>query len=413
MDLEHAHIVGDHYNNKYNHSGFSTAALHAGQDPDKWKCRSVVPHIALSSTYKQFSPSVHAGFEYSRSGNPTRQVLEECLAPLEKAKYALAFSSGLGATTTLSYMLKSGDHVLSVDDVYGGTNRFFRQCAGRMGINIDFVDMRDMELTEKGLKPNTAMVWIETPTNPTLKLVDIGAVVAVVRKTHPTAIIVVDNTFASSFFQNPLLLGADIVIQSLTKYMNGHSDVVMGAVMLNDDELHARLKFLQNACGAIPSPFDCYLVNRGLKTLAVRMKEHQVNGLIVAKWLSQNPRVEKVIYPGLESHPQYDLYKKQMKGFGGMISVYLKGDLKTTLDFFRHLEHFCCAESLGGYESLVEHPALMTHASVPAEQRALLGITDNFVRISIGLEDVDDLIKDLDQALHKAMPEIGMSECTY
>jgi cystathionine gamma-lyase len=326
------------------------------------------------------------------------------LAPLEKAKYALTFSSGLGATTTLSYLLKSGDSVLSVDDVYGGTNRFFRQCASRMGIHIDFVDMRDLDLTEKALKDSTAMVWIETPTNPTLKLVDIKAVCEIVRKRLPKCFIVVDNTFASSFFQNPLQLGADIVMQSLTKYMNGHSDVVMGAIMLNDDELYEKMKYLQNACGAIPSPFDCYLVNRGLKTLHVRMREHQSNGMKVAQWLSTNPRIEKVLYPGLESHPQHELYKRQMKGFGGMISVYLKGDLCQTLDFFKHLQHFCCAESLGGYESLVEHPALMTHASVPAEQRATLGITDNFVRISVGLEDVDDLIKDLDQALHKAIP---------
>jgi len=404
MDINNNHH-DHHAENSYHELGFATTALHAGQNPDKWKSRCIIPPIALSSTYKQYSPSVHAGYEYSRSGNPTRDVLEECLAPLEKAQYALTFSSGLGATTTLSYLLKHGDHILSVDDVYGGTNRFFRQCAVRMGIEIDFVDMRDLDLTEKALKENTQMVWIETPTNPTLKLVDIEAVVNLVRKNHPKTIIVVDNTFASSYFQKPLLLGADIVVQSLTKYMNGHSDVVMGAVMLNDERLYERLKFLQNACGAIPSPFDCYLVNRGLKTLALRMKEHMLNGMTIAKWLDSNPRIDQVLYPGLKSHPQHDLYKKQMSGFGGMISVYLKADLAQTLDFFKHLRHFICAESLGGYESLVEHPALMTHASVPEEQRKILGITDNFIRISVGIEDVEDLINDLDHALVKAIPQ--------
>lgn len=386
--------------------GFATHTIHAGQEPEKWNSRAIVPPISLSTTFKQFSPGEHAGYDYSRSGNPTRECLEQCLAPLEKAKYALTFSSGLGATTTLSFLLKSGDHILCVDDVYGGTNRFFRQCASRMGIEATFVDMRDLAVTEASFKSNTAMVWFETPTNPTLKLIDIKAVCELTRRKAPNAIIVVDNTFASSFFQKPLTLGADIVMMSLTKYMNGHTDVVMGAVMLNDKALNDRLLFLQNSCGAIPSPFDCFLVNRGLKTLTIRMREHMRSGLEVATALENNPRVVKVLYPALASHPQHELYKKQMSGFGGMISIYIKGGLPETVVFLQSLHLFSLAESLGGYDSLIEQPALMTHASVPSEQRAELGITDNFIRMSIGLESTEDLIKDLEQALVKAIPNL-------
>lgn len=382
---------------------FETQAIHAGQDPEKWDSRCVVPPLVMSTTFKQFAPGQHAGYEYGRSGNPTRNSLEACLAPLEKAKYALTFASGLGALTTLSYLLKTGDHIVTVDDVYGGTNRFFRNCANRMGIETSFVDMTDLIQTQKAFKSNTAMCWIETPTNPTLKLVDIRAVCDLAKRLNPSVIIVVDNTFSSAYFQNPLELGADIVLHSLTKYMNGHSDVVMGAIMLNDEELHTRMRYLQNAVGAVPSPFDCFLVNRGIKTLAPRMRHHMENGLKIAQYLSKNERILRVIYPGLESHPQHDLYKKQMKGFGGMISVYLKGGLEEASVFMNSLKLFSLAESLGGYESLIEHPALMTHASVPKEQRALLGIDDNFVRLSVGLENGDDLIADLEQALQKAV----------
>ncbi|RNA12631.1 cystathionine gamma-lyase-like [Brachionus plicatilis] len=388
------------------HYGFQTNAIHSGQEPEKWSSRTVVPPIVMGTTFKQYEPGKHAGFEYGRSGNPTRNSLEECLAPLEKAKYALAFASGSAALTTMSYLLKSGDHILTVDDVYGGTNRFFRNCANRMGIETSFVDMLDLELTEKSFKSNTMMVWIETPTNPTLKLVDIKAVCDLAKKKNPEVICVVDNTFASAYFQNPLELGADIVSHSLTKYMNGHSDVVMGAIMLNDEKLYERMKYLQNAVGAVPSPFDCFLASRGLKTLAFRMQAHMQNGLKVAKSLSENPRIEKVIYPGLESHPQHELYKSQMKGFGGMISIYIKGGIDESFRFLKELKLFACAESLGGYESLVEHPAIMTHASVPKDQRAILGIDDNFVRISVGLEDAEDLIGDLNQALEKAIPNV-------
>lgn len=388
---------------KYN---FETDAIHCGQDPEKWNARCVVPPIVMSSTYKQFAPGETAGYDYSRSGNPTRESLETCLASLEKAKYALTFSSGLASLTTLSFLLKSGDHIVTVDDVYGGSNRFFRNCANRMGIETSFVNMLDLTLTEEAFKPNTAMVWIETPTNPTLKLINIKAVCEIARRKNPKAIIVVDNTFASAYFQNPLELGADIVMHSLTKYMNGHSDVIMGAIMINDDEIYKRMAFLQNSCGSVPSPFDCFLVNRGLKTLGIRMREHMANGLKIAKSLSSNPRVTKVIYPGLESHPQHALYKEQMKGFGGMIAFYLKGDLEAATTFMKSLKIITLAESLGGYESLVEHPALMTHASVPAEQRKELGITDDFIRMSIGLENGDDLIDDLNQALIQAIPNV-------
>jgi cystathionine gamma-lyase len=387
----------------YEGTGFSTQAIHVGNNPDRWDSRCVVPPLVMSTTFKQYSPGVHAGYEYGRSGNPTRQALEECLAPLEKAKYALAFSSGLGATTALSYLMETGNHVLLVDDVYGGTNRFFRHCAARMGIHSSFVDMCDLKLTEEAIKRNTAMLWIETPTNPMLKLIDIKAVAELAKKINPHIIVVVDNTFSSSYFQTPLELGADVVVHSLTKYMNGHSDVVMGAIMTNNENLFTRLKFLQNALGIVPSPFDCSLVNRSLKTLSIRMKEHMANGLRVAQALEKNTRIEKIIYPGLESHPQHELYKRQMKGFGGMISIYVKGGLLETSTFLKELKIFSLAESLGGYESLIEHPAIMTHASVPKDQRDRLGIVDNLVRISVGLEDADDLVHDLNQALAKAV----------
>lgn len=388
-----------HESEKYQ---FETNAIHAGQEPEQWKSRAVVPPISMSTTFKQFGPGETAGYDYGRSGNPTRIALEACLASLERAKYSLTFSSGLATLTTLSYLLKSGDQILSVDDVYGGSNRFFQNCSSRMGIEIGFVDMLDLNKVKAALKPNTAMVWVETPTNPTLKLIDIVGVCKLAKEHNPNIVVVVDNTFASSYFQNPLSLGADIVMHSLTKYMNGHSDVIMGAIMLNDDELYKRMNFLQNSCGAVPSPFDCFLVNRGLKTLGLRMREHQQNGLKIATALSSHPKIEKVIYPGLQSHPQHELYKKQMKGFGGMIAFYIKGDLAAASLFMKSLKLVTLAESLGGYESLVEHPALMTHASVPAEQRAELGINDNFIRMSIGLENADDLLNDISNALNIA-----------
>ncbi|XP_058810946.1 cystathionine gamma-lyase [Topomyia yanbarensis] len=380
--------------------GFATKAIHVGQDPDQWKSMAVVPPISMSTTFKQFGPAQHSGFEYGRSGNPTRNVLETCLASLDNGKYALTFSSGLGTTTAIITMLKAGDHIVAGDDLYGGTNRLLRNVALNMNISIDFVDATDLAKVETALKPNTKLVWIETPTNPLLKVVDIEAVCAVVHKV-PEIVVVVDNTFLSSYLQRPLDLGADIVMYSLTKYMNGHSDVIMGAAVMNDEALYERLKFLQNATGIVPSPFDCYLVNRSLKTLSLRMERHKSNSLAVAKFLEKHPKVERVLHPGLPSHPQHELAKRQTFGHSGIMSFYIKGGLEESTLVLKSLEIFTLAESLGGYESLAELPSIMTHASVPAEQRAALGITDGLIRVSVGLEDVDDLIGDLKQSLDK------------
>ncbi|CAF4660850.1 unnamed protein product [Rotaria socialis] len=344
-----------------------TDAIHVGQEPERWPGQAVVPPISMATTFKQLEPGKPALYEYSRCGNPTRQCLEECLASLEKAKYALTFSSGLGATTTFMFLLKSGDHIVSIDDVYGGTGRLFRRCMAPMGIESSFVDMStDPSSIVKHLKPTTRLVWIESPTNPLLKLADIKLISTLVHEFDPTIMVVVDNTFASSFFQRPLELGADFVLHSLTKYMNGHSDVVMGCLMMNNEEYYKQLSFLQYAIKYI----------------------------------------ERVIYPGLESHPQYALYKEQMSGFSGMISMYLKGDeVEKSRRFLKHLKLFTTAESLGGYESLVELPAVMTHASVPEEHRRQLGITDGLIRMSVGLENVQDLLEDIEDALQYAFSE--------
>lgn len=381
--------------------GFATKAIHVGQDADQWKSRAVVPPISMSTTFKQFGPAQHAGFEYGRSGNPTRDVLERCLASLDNGKYGLTFSSGLGVTTTVITMLSAGDHIVAGDDLYGGTNRLLRNVAMKMNIEVDFVDCTDLAKVEAAVKPNTKLFWIETPTNPLLKVIDIEAVSEVAHK-FPGVVVVVDNTFLSAYLQRPLDLGADVVMYSLTKYMNGHSDVIMGAAIMNDEALYAKLKFLQNAAGIVPSPFDCYLVNRSLKTLALRMERHKSNSLAIAKYLEKHPKVERVLHPGLPSHPQHQLAKKQTYGHSGIMSFYIKGGMKESTVFLQSLEVFTLAESLGGYESLAEVPSVMTHASVPAEQRAVLGITDNLIRLSVGLEDADDLIVDLKQALEKA-----------
>lgn len=380
--------------------GFATKAIHVAQDPEQWKSMAVVPPISMSTTFKQHGPAQHAGFEYGRSGNPTRDVLERCLASLDNGKYGLTFSSGLGVTTTIITMLSAGDHVVAGDDLYGGTNRLLRQVAMKMNIAVDFVDTTDLAKVEAAIKPNTKLFWLETPTNPLLKVADIEAVCKIVHK-FPGVVVVVDNTFLSAYLQRPLDLGADVVMYSLTKYMNGHSDVIMGAAVMNDEALYERLKFLQNAAGIVPSPFDCYLVNRSLKTLALRMERHKSNSLAVAKFLEAHPKVERVLHPGLPSHPQHELAKKQTYGHSGIMSFYIKGGLDESSAFLKALQVFTLAESLGGYESLAELPSVMTHASVPAEQRAQLGITDGLVRISVGLEDVDDLIVDLKQAFEK------------
>ncbi|KAG8225312.1 hypothetical protein J437_LFUL001927 [Ladona fulva] len=392
--------------------GFSTLAIHSGQKPEQWTSMAVVPPISLSTTFKQLAPGVHKGFEYGRSGNPTRNVLEECLASLDGAKHGLVFSTGLGALVTIVNMLKAGDHILSVDDVYGGTGRYLIQIAERFGVESSFVCPSECQKFKAALKPNTKLIWLESPTNPTLKIVDIKKVSDIAHSYNKDIIVVVDNTFLTSYFQRPLALGADISMYSLTKYMNGHSDVVMGAVCVNREDLHEQLRFLQNAIGAVPSPFDCYLVNRGLKTLAVRMREHMKNSYEVAKFLQSHPMVAKVIHPGLPDHPQYELSKRQTSGFSGMLSFYIGtkngkiAGIEEATKFLQALKIFSLAESLGGYESLAELPSIMTHASVPPERRKELAITDNFIRLSVGLEDSEDLCKDLDQALKAAFVSI-------
>ncbi|KAI8117896.1 hypothetical protein FF38_02166 [Lucilia cuprina] len=378
--------------------GFATKAIHVGQKPEQWKSMCVIPPICMSTTYKQDGPAEHRGFEYSRSGNPTRNVLEQCLASLDNAKFGLTFSSGLGASTAVLTMLSSGDHIVVGDDVYGGTNRLIRQVASRLGIEATFADSTNLEEFKNAIRPNTKLVWVETPTNPLTKVSDIEALSKIIHESGDI-IFAVDNTFLTSYFQRPLELGADMVCYSLTKYMNGHTDVVMGAVTMNSEELYERLKFLQNAAGIVPSPFDCYQVNRSLKTLAIRMEQHQSNAIAVAKFLESHSFVEKVLHPGLPSHPHHQMALKQTYGYSGVFSFYLKGNLENSKAFLKALKIFTLAESLGGYESLAELPSIMTHASVPAEDRKKLGITDSLIRLSVGLEDADDLIADVKNAL--------------
>ncbi|KAG9294212.1 hypothetical protein G9A89_021571 [Geosiphon pyriformis] len=387
--------------------GFGTRAIHAGQEPDP-HTGAVIPPISLSTTFQQSSIGVHKGFEYSRSGNPTRQAFEEAVAALEKGKYALAFSSGSAVTATIVAALGSGGHIISVNDVYGGTFRYFTKVATNQGIETTFVDLLNPYNIESAFKHNTKIVWVETPTNPTLRLVDIRTIA---RLTHRHgAILVVDNTFMSPYFQNPLELGADVVVHSVTKYINGHSDVVMGVAITSNEEILEKLRFLQNAMGAVPSAFDCWLANRGLKTLHVRMRQHQENALAVARYLEKSNLVEEVIYPGLESHPQHSLAKKQAKGFGGMVSFRIKGGFEAANTFFQNLKLFTLAESLGGVESLAEHPARMTHASVSEDIRAMLGVTDNLIRLSVGIEETEDLISDIEQALEAAVTLLELAE---
>lgn len=383
--------------------GFSTRAIHVGQEPDPQTGSVIVP-IYQTSTYAQAEVGVHKGYEYSRTDNPTRTALHECLAALEGGEYALAFASGLGATTTLMLMLKAGDHVIVGDDVYGGTYRLFQRVMTDHGLLFDFVDTSDVEQVRAALRPETRMVWLETPTNPWLKLADIRAVSELARS-HG-ALTVVDNTFASPYGQQPLALGADIVLHSTTKYIGGHSDVVGGALMLSNAEVYERLKFLQNAAGAVPGAFDSWLVLRGVKTLAIRMREHERNAQAVAQFLEQHPAVERVIYPGLPSHPQYELARQQMTCFGGMISLLLHGGEAAAREMVRRTKLFTLAESLGGVESLVELPAAMTHASVTGSK---LEVPAGLVRLSVGIEDLEDLLADLKQALADA-PTVGAAE---
>lgn len=380
----------------YREFGFGTRAIHAGQEPDP-STGAIMTPIYQTSTYVQTSPGEHTGYEYSRTQNPTRHALEDCVASLEGGAHGIAFGSGCAATTTILHMLDSGDHVVSGDDVYGGTYRLFTRVFDQMGIDFSFVDMTDLQRFEASLTDQTRLVWLESPTNPLLKICDIAQICEIA---HARDIpVVVDNTFMSPYFQQPLELGADMVVHSMTKFINGHSDVVAGMVVTNDDEIAERLHFLQNSMGAVPGPMDCWLVLRGLKTLHVRMRQHQANAERIAAFLDAHDAVERVVYPGLESHPQYDIAQRQMSGPGGMITFFLKGGLDAARRMLESVEVFALAESLGGVESLIEHPAIMTHASVPKEVRQELGITDGLVRLSVGIEEGDDLIADLDQAL--------------
>jgi len=380
-------------------SHIETLAIHGGQQPDPTH-GAVMQPIVLASTFAQPEPGKPLRFDYSRSGNPTRAALEGALAALEGGTHAFAFGSGCAAGATLLHTLRPGDHVLCGDDVYGGTYRLFSGVMRPMGIEASFIDMRDPEAAAANIRETTKLIWLETPTNPMLKLVDIVAVTTLAKaKKIP---VVVDNTFASPVLQRPLALGATAVLHSTTKYINGHSDVVGGAIVTSDDELAQRLAFLQNAIGAVPSPMDCYLVLRGLKTLPVRMQRHVATAGELAPRLEKARGVRRVHYPGLPSHPQHALATRQMLGPGGMISLELEGGVEESQRFLRALEVFTLAESLGGVESLAEHPAIMTHASIPAEARRALGISDSLVRLSVGLEHVEDLWNDLDRALHAA-----------
>jgi cystathionine gamma-lyase len=377
---------------------FDTLVIHGGQRPEP-VTGAVMPPIFQTSTYAQRAPGEHSGFEYSRSQNPTRFALERALAALEGGRFGLAFASGCAATATIVQLLDAGDHVVASDDLYGGTFRLFDKVMARRGNRFTFVDASDPAAVEAAIERDTKLVWIETPTNPMLKLCDIEAIAGICKSAGVH--LAVDNTFCSPVLQRPLELGADLVLHSTTKYVGGHSDVVGGAVVTDDEALHERLAFLQNSVGAVPGPQDCFLTLRGLKTLHLRMERHCASAAKVAEFLEAHPKVERVIYPGLPSHPQHALARRQMKGMGGMISLDLAGDLEAARRFLTSVRVFTLAESLGGVESLIEHPAIMTHASVPKANREALGIRDGFVRLSVGIEHVDDLLTDLDQALQQ------------
>jgi cystathionine gamma-lyase len=379
-------------------AGFETRVIHAGQFPDP-STGAIMPPIFQTSTYVQSSPGVHKGYEYSRSQNPTREALERCVADLEGGLRGYAFASGLAGMSTVLELLDAGAHIIASDDLYGGSFRLFERVRKRsMGLQVSFIDMSDPQAVRAALRPNTKMVWVETPSNPLLKLIDLEAVAAIAREADLIA--VADNTFASPWGQNPLALGFDIVVHSTTKYLNGHSDVVGGIAVIGNAPRQAawaeQLAFLHNAVGAIAGPFDSFLALRGIKTLALRMERHNQSALQLAQWLEAHPKVARVHYPGLESHPQHALAKRQMRGGGGMISIDLRSDLDGSRRFLEHVHLFALAESLGGVESLIEHPAIMTHASIPAPQRAKLGINDTLIRLSVGIEALDDLKADLE-----------------
>lgn len=376
---------------------FATKAIHAGQEPDPTTGAIMTP-IYQTSTYWQASPGDHKGYEYSRGTNPTRKALEDCLAALENCKYGLAFSSGMGATDCLLRLLKPGDEVITGNDLYGGSYRIFTKIYQNYGIKFHFLDLSKPENITPYINEKTKLVWIETPTNPTMRIIDIEGVAKITKANN--ILLTVDNTFASPYLQNPIDLGADVVMHSVTKYIGGHSDVVMGALLTNDEKLYKDLFFIYNACGATPGPQDAFLVLRGIKTLHLRMKAHCENGEKVAHFLRNHSKIDKIYWPGFEDHPNHDIAKKQMRGFGGMVSVTLKdADLKETFHIASRFKVFSLAESLGGVESLVNHPVSMTHGSIPKEEREKVGVTDNLLRFSVGVEDIDDLLADLEQAL--------------
>ena len=376
---------------------FATKAIHAGVEPDPTTGAIMTP-IYQTSTYVQESPGKHKGYEYARTQNPTRNALQNNLATLENGKHGICYASGLGATDAILKLFRPGDEIIASNDLYGGTYRIMVRVFQEFGLKFTFVDLSDPAQVEPAITPQTKMVWIETPTNPLLRLVDIAAIAAITKQRGIQ--LVVDNTFASPYLQNPLDLGADVVMHSVTKYLGGHSDTVMGAIVLNDDETAQQLAFIQNACGAVPGPQDCFLVLRGIKTLHVRMQRHCENAQKIAEYLQQHPKVSAVHYPGLPTHPGHDLAKKQMRGFGGMLSFELKGDrMDEAVRVMESFQVFSLAESLGGVESLCTHPASMTHASIPADERHKNGLKDTLIRLSVGIEDVDDLIQDLAQAI--------------
>ncbi|MHA4895461.1 cystathionine gamma-synthase [Pedobacter sp. PWIIR3] len=376
---------------------FATKAIHAGQEPDP-STGAVMTPIFQTSTYAQKSPGDHKGFEYSRGTNPTRKALEDCLAALENAKHGLAFSSGMGATDAVLRLLSLGDEVITGNDLYGGSYRIFTKVYEKYGIKFHFLDLSKPENILPFINDKTKLVWIETPTNPTMRIIDIAGV-AKITKEHKL-LLAVDNTFASPYLQNPMDQGADIVMHSVTKYIGGHSDVVMGALLVNDDQLYKDLWFVYNACGATPGPQDAFLVLRGIKTLHLRMKAHCENGAKVAHFLRKHPKIDKIYWPGFEDHPNHNIAKKQMRDFGGMVSITLKdADLQETFRIASSFKVFTLAESLGGVESLINHPTTMTHGSIPKEEREKVGVVDNLLRLSVGVEDIDDLLADLEQAL--------------
>ncbi|WP_188627505.1 cystathionine gamma-synthase [Pedobacter quisquiliarum] len=376
---------------------FATKAIHAGQEPDPTTGAVMTP-IYQTSTYAQKAPGDHKGFEYSRGTNPTRQALEACLAALENAKYGLAFSSGMGATDAVMKLLQPGDEVITGNDLYGGSYRIFTKIYMKYGIKFHFLDLSKPENIEQYINEKTKLVWIETPTNPTMQIIDIEGIAKITKANN--ILLSVDNTFASPYLQNPMDLGADIVMHSVTKYIGGHSDVVMGALLVNDDELYKQLWFIYNACGATPGPQDAFLVLRGIKTLHLRMKAHCENGARVAAFLKTHPKIDKIYWPGFEDHPNHDVAKRQMRDFGGMVSITIKdADLQETYRIASRFKVFTLAESLGGVESLINHPTSMTHGSIPKDEREKVGVTDNLLRLSVGVEDIEDLLADLEQAL--------------